>query len=80
MTSIGDIELRSIMKFCVALEKSFTETTKMINSTGKYHPPDCPDLAPIDSQKSNHSCVENALTQLDDLVKHVYASYSLVLY
>jgi len=36
MTSIGDIELRSIVKFCVALEKSPTETMKMINSTGKY--------------------------------------------
>ena len=36
MTSIGDVELRSIVKFCVALEKSPTETMKMINSTGKY--------------------------------------------
>jgi len=36
MTSIGDVELRSIVKFCVALEKSSTETMKMINSTGKY--------------------------------------------
>jgi len=34
--SIGDIELRSIVKFCVALDKSPTETMKMINSTGKY--------------------------------------------
>jgi len=33
MTSIGDVELRSIVKFCVALEKSPTETMKMINST-----------------------------------------------
>jgi len=38
MTSIGDVELRSIVKFCVALEKSPTETIKnMINSTGKYN-------------------------------------------
>jgi len=36
MTSIGDVELRSIVKFCVALEKSPTETMKIINSTGKY--------------------------------------------
>ena len=36
MTSIGDVELRSIVKLCVALEKSPTETMKMINSTGKY--------------------------------------------
>jgi hypothetical protein len=36
MTSIGDVELRSIVKFCAALEKSSTETMKMINSTGKY--------------------------------------------
>jgi len=36
MTSIGDVELRSIIEFCVALEKSPTETMKMINSTGKY--------------------------------------------
>jgi len=36
MTSIGDVELRSIVTFCVALEKSPTETMKMINSTGKY--------------------------------------------
>jgi len=36
MTSIGDVELRSNVKFCVALEKSPTETMKMINSTGKY--------------------------------------------
>jgi len=36
MTSIGDVELRSFVKFCVALEKSPTETMKMINSTGKY--------------------------------------------
>jgi len=36
MTSIGDVELRSIVKFSVALEKSPTETMKMINSTGKY--------------------------------------------
>ena len=35
MTSIGDVELRSIVNFCVALEKSQTETMKMINSTGK---------------------------------------------
>ena len=33
MTSIGDVELRSIVKFCVALEKYPTETMKMINST-----------------------------------------------
>ena len=36
MTSIGDVELRSIVKVCAALEKSPTETIKMINSTGKY--------------------------------------------
>jgi len=36
MTSIGDVELRSIVKFCVALEKYPTETMKMIHSTGKY--------------------------------------------
>jgi len=36
MTSIGDVKLRSIIKFCVALEKSPTETMKMINSTEKY--------------------------------------------
>ena len=36
MMSIGDVELQSIVKFCVALEKSPTETMKMINSTGKY--------------------------------------------
>ena len=36
MTSIGDVELRTIVKFCVALEKSPTETMKMINSTEKY--------------------------------------------
>jgi len=36
MTSIGDVELRSIVKFCVALEKSPIETMKMINSTEKY--------------------------------------------
>jgi len=36
MTSIGDVDLRSIVKVCVALEKSPTETMKMINSTGKY--------------------------------------------
>jgi len=36
MTSIGDVELRSIVKFCVALENSPTETMKMINSTRKY--------------------------------------------
>jgi len=29
MTLIGDVELRSIVKFCVALEKSPTETMKM---------------------------------------------------
>jgi len=28
MTSIGDVEMRSIVKFCVALEKSPTETIK----------------------------------------------------
>ena len=36
MTSIGDVELRSIVTFCVALEKSPTETLKLISSTGKY--------------------------------------------
>lgn len=36
MTSTGDIELRSVVKFCVALNKSPTETLKMIKSTGKY--------------------------------------------
>ena len=36
MTSIGDVKLRCIMEFCVGLEKSPTETMKMINSTGKY--------------------------------------------
>ena len=36
MTSIGDVELRSIVKFFVALEKSPTKTMKIINSTGKY--------------------------------------------
>ena len=36
MTSIGDVELRSIVKFCVALEKSPTKTMKMINCTGIY--------------------------------------------
>ena len=34
--SIGDVELWSIVKFCVALEKSPTKTMKMINCTGKY--------------------------------------------
>jgi len=28
MTSIGDVELRSIVKFCVALEKSPTESNE----------------------------------------------------
>ena len=36
MTSTGDVELRSVVKFCVALEKSPTETLNMIKSTGKY--------------------------------------------
>jgi len=36
MTLIGDVEFISIVKFCVVLEKSPTETMKMINSTGKY--------------------------------------------
>jgi len=36
MTSIGDVVLRSIVKLCVALEKSPSETMKMINSTGNY--------------------------------------------
>ena len=35
-TSTGDIKLRSVVKFCVALKKSTTETIKMIESTGKY--------------------------------------------
>ena len=36
MASTGDVELRSVVKFCVALNKSPTETLKMIQSTGKY--------------------------------------------
>lgn len=63
MTSIGDVELRSIVKFCVALEKSSTETMKMINykkcspaTVYRWHarfkegrnPPYSPDLAPMD--------------------------------
>lgn len=36
MTSTGDVELRSVVKFCVALNKSPTETLKMIQSAGKY--------------------------------------------
>ena len=36
MMSSGDVELRSVVKFCVALKKSPTETIKMIESTGKY--------------------------------------------
>ena len=34
--SNGDIELRSVLKFCVALNKSPTKTLWMIKSTGKY--------------------------------------------
>lgn len=36
MASTGDVELRGVVKFCVALNKSPTETLKMIKSTGKY--------------------------------------------
>ena len=36
MASSSDVELRSVVKFCVALNKSPTETLKMIKSTGKY--------------------------------------------
>ena len=36
MTSTGDVEMRSVVKFCVKLKKSPTETIKMIESTGKY--------------------------------------------
>lgn len=36
MASTGDVELRSVIKFCVALNKSPTETLKMIKSTKKY--------------------------------------------
>ena len=36
MTSTGDVELRSGVKFCVALKKSPTETIKIIESIGKY--------------------------------------------
>lgn len=36
MTSNCGVELRSVVKFCVALHKSPTETLKMIKSTGKY--------------------------------------------
>ena len=34
--SNGGIELRSVVKFCVALNKSPTETLRMIKSTGKH--------------------------------------------
>ena len=34
--SNGGIELLSVVKFCVALNKSPTETLRMIKSTGKY--------------------------------------------
>ncbi len=36
MTSTGDVELRGVVKFCVALNKSPMDTFKMIKSTGKY--------------------------------------------
>ena len=36
MTSTGNVELQSVVKFCVALKKSPTKTIKMIESTGKY--------------------------------------------
>ena len=35
--SNGSIELRSVVKFCVALNKSLTETLTIIKSTGKYN-------------------------------------------
>ena len=34
--SNGGIELRSVVKFCVALNKSLTETLRLIKSMGKY--------------------------------------------
>ena len=36
MASNSNVELRSVVKFCVALQKSPTETLRMIKSTGKY--------------------------------------------
>ena len=36
MASNSYVELRSVIKFCVALQKSPTETLRMIKSTGKY--------------------------------------------
>ena len=36
MTSTGNVELQSVVKFCVALKKSPTKTIKMIESTGKH--------------------------------------------
>jgi hypothetical protein len=33
MTSIGDIEVRAIIKFCVGIEKTPTETCKMIQAS-----------------------------------------------
>ena len=36
MTSNDGVELRSAVKFCVALNKSPTETLRMVKLTGKY--------------------------------------------
>ena len=36
MMSTGNVELQSVVKYCVALKESPTKTIKMIESTGKY--------------------------------------------